>query len=517
MGFLKNLTEELNKSFYSEREAKETSNQVKNWSTSTPETVIQEDGIIVSDISAATSGMIIETVIAERNALIDAWRNMAETPEVDEAIIEISNEAFVFDESGDMPFELDLEDIEIPENLKKKILEAHDKILKLIKFNQKGTAHFKQWYTDGSIQYEVIYNNKKLDTGIKKLRLLPPYNFYKVRDPTDHTERFFFDTRRPDKINTWGSSINLQQLYQDAVIQYKPEQIAYVDSGKYSKDRLFPISHLNKALKPVNDLVMIEEALLIYRFTRAPQRNQYIVKTGRLPKPKAEQYLTSMQNKHRNKATYNTTTGRVENRKRSIPMQEDYWFAEDDQGRGTTLTSLDSASVDINGLDDLTNQYRKLWRALNVPVNRRDPDSRAAAINMQNTETENEEIKFYKFVLDLRKKYMYLFVDLLKKELISTKIFALDDWKEIEEYIKFKFKNNNDFAESKKLVNLEGKIGLAQSALGLVGEEGGNIIDAQWIRENIMNFTEEETKELDKRKEQEPAPEGAEIEREDSF
>ena len=138
---------------------------------------------------------------------------------------------------------------------------------------------------------------------------------------------------------------------------------------------------------------------------------------------------------------------------------------------------------------------------------------------MQNTETENEEIKFYKFVLDLRKKYMYLFIDLLKKDLISTKIFALDDWKEIEEHIKFKFKNNNDFAEAKKLVNLEGKIGLAQSALGLVGEEGGSIIDTQWIRENIMNFTKEEIKELDKRKEQEPPipPEGEEVEREDSF
>ena len=494
-----NIFETLKRSFYSEREANFELNQSKNFSQDTPEPLVQEDGIIpASDTSSFTLGQSIEYLVSEKRKLTNMWRDMAFTPEVDEAIQEILNEAFVFDESGDLPFELDLEDMEISDEIKTKILEAFEKMLKVLDFRMKGDQLFRQWYIDGSLAMEVIYNNKNFSNGIRVVKILPPHHFYRVKDPETKKERFFLDTRPVNDMN----NLSLVGMYQQSSIKYIPEQITYIDSGVYSKDKLFPISHLNKSAKVVNNLNMIEESLLVYRFTRSPARNAIYVDTGRLPKAKAEQYLQTLILKHRNKTNFNLESGLIENRKKSIPMQEDIWFAVNAEGRGTKIEPLQGGNVDISEIADLDYFIRKLWRALNVPSNRRDPESRGGGMNFQNQETENEEIKFYKFVLNLRKRFIQMFVDLLKKELIVTKVFSLDDWDEIEQNVKFKFKNNNDFALNKKLANIDGLVQVASNALQLV--EGG-IVTNGWIKREIMNFTDDELKQMDAERKKEEA------------
>jgi len=505
------LKEELKKSFYSEREAKILANDDKKLSTSTPAEITTEDGIVTSNLNQSFSyGFDIALIVSEKSRLIDQWRHLTYSPEVDDALGEIINEVFVFDETGDRPFELDIEDIEMNETLKKSLEEAFEKVYNLMKFKIKGEDLFKRWYVDGSLAFEVIYNNAQPKLGIRNLEVLPPKGFYGVIDPETKQKRYFLDTQLVQQDGQAFTQSTFTSLYQKAKVKYIPEQIAYIDSGIYSKDRLFSISNLQKAAKVVNDLNMIEESLIIYRWTRSPSRNAIYVDTGRMTKTKAEQYIKQLMTRFRNKITYNTATGEVENRKKSIPMQEDMWFAVNSEGRGTKVERLEGSGMDVGEIADLDYMWRKLWRALNVPVSRRDPESRGNSLNIQNIEIENEEIKFFKFILNLRKRFMVLFTDLLKKELIITKVFALNDWNDIEDLIKYKFKNNNDYARLKKLQNLEGIFNIADSAFRLYQE--GGLISKQYIASEILGFTEEEMNkmsvQIQAEKDAEPKEEG---------
>jgi len=495
------LFETLKKSFYSERESNFELKQGKNFSQDTPEELIQQDGTIAADASESYSlGKSIDAILAEKSNLINNWRDMAYSPEVQDAIDEILNEAFVTDETGDRPFEMNLDDMEMPDSIKKKIEESYEKLFNLLDFDEKGEQLFKQWYIDGMLAMETVYNNNQLKNGIRALKILPPKGFYTIKDPKTKKTRHFLDTRQEQQN---GQRVSLLTMYNDSNIQYIPEQICYIDSGEYSKDRLFPISHLHYASKVNNNLAMIEESMLIYRFTRSPQRNAIYVDTGRLPKAKAEQYIKNLMSKHRNKTTYNIGTGTVDNRKRSISMQEDIWFAVNAEGRGTKIESLQTASVDVTEIADLDYFYRKLWRSLKVPVQRRDPESRGNTINFQNQEIENEEIKFYKFVLKLRKRFMGIFRDLLKKELLITKVVSLEDWELIKGSIKFIFKNNNDFAKNKKLQTITAMMEVVQVATQIKAD--GGPMTNKFIETEIMGLTDEERADLKKEKEKDLA------------
>lgn len=499
MIILNNLFEELKKTFYSARESKLEIGRSKHLSQSTPELLVREPDVIPTDVAYNfVLGGAVEYILAERNRLIKEWRSVTFLPEVDEAVQEICNESLV-NENYELPFELNLDDLEVTEQLKKKIFDLHEKTLNLLDFKNKGSELFKQWYVDGVLNFECVYDNVHIKKGIQKIILLPPFDFFKIKNIKTGKVNFFINTSLSSESSS-NSLPSLLQLQDSSEIRYEPEQITQVNSGVYSMDRLFSISHISKAMKVINQVQLIEDAIIIYRITRAPEKKVFYIDTGRLPKGKAEQYIQTLMSKHRNKSTYNVETGQLENRKKTVSLLEDYWLPRSADGRGTQIETLPGSGQDLGEIQDLEFFYKKLYRALNVPSQRRDPESRFSAVNSNNVEVENNEIKFNKFILQLRLKFNYLFLDLLKKELISTKTFTLDDWQKYNQNIKFVYKNNNDYAEAKKLMNIESKLNIATAATQLADEK---IVTKQWIKEEILGFSEDTIKELDKQENEE--------------
>lgn len=499
MGIFTNLYETLEKSFYSDRDAKLTITRNKNLSTTTPEILTPIPDVIISDVT--TNHMLggqFDFILTKRNDLIRQWRNATYLPEVDEAIQEIINEALVFDEDETLPINIILDDLETTDQLKEKITEKFEKIMKLLEFTKRGEDLFKQWYVDGIINFEVVYNNKKRRDGIQKIILLNPYDFFKIKDITTGIVEFFYNNRLSSQGYDRAQEFNLIQLQQMAPreLKYKDEQITQIGSGFHSIDKLFSISNLNKAVKVINQVSLIEDSLIIYRITRAPEKKAFYIDTGRMPKAKAEQYIKQMMQKHRNKLNYNTQTGLLENNKKSIALQEDYWMARNAEGRGTQIETIQGTGQELRDIADLDYFYDKMYRALNVPVNRRKKEeARFTGMGANNVEVEREEIKFFKFVVNIRKRFNELFKDLLKKELISAEDVSYDDWEKIKDVIRFRYNNNNEYSEMKKLMVFESRMNIAAAADALVET---HLISKAWVRREVLNQSEDEIKEMDK-------------------
>lgn len=327
MGFWNRLTEALKSPVYSDKELKQIQHDDKYSSASTPPAYQEEPDTIMSDLSYSyTFGQPIEHILANRNALIRQWRDVSSVPEVDEAVEEIVDEALVFEETDELPVQLDLDDLNITNNLKNKIFDSFEKILNLLDFNISGGDLFRQWYIDGVLNLEVAYNNKHITQGIKKLILLPPFDFYKIKYPETGQTEFFYNPRLSDFYKRGNNFTTLKDLHENSEIRYQPDQITQITSGRYSTDRTFSISYLHKCLKVVNQLSLIEDSIVISRVTRAPEKKVFYIDTGRLPRAKAEAYIQNLMNKHRNQMSYNYSTGAVENRKKSISLLEDFWI-----------------------------------------------------------------------------------------------------------------------------------------------------------------------------------------------
>lgn len=497
------IAEELKRTFYSDKEAKQELVRNKSLSTTTPAILSQEPDLILTDTSQQyTLGSTVDYILTMRNALIKQWRNATFVPEVDEAIQEIVNEALVFEENGDLPIELDLEDIDVPDKLKKQIIESFAKIMIVLDFSKRGHEIFRQWYIDGILNLECVYDNNDRKAGIKKIILLNPFDFFKVKDMSTGKIEYFYSNRLNSELYN-KPTFNLLQLQMDSKeeLRYKDEQITQITSGVNSVDKLFSISHLNKAMKVVNQVSLIEDSIIIYRITRAPEKKAFYIDTGRLPKGKAEQYLTTMMNKHRNKLVYNVETGTIENRKKSIALFEDFWLTRNSEGRGTEIETIQGTGSELRDIADLDYFYDKMYRALSVPTTRRQKsESRFTGIGSQNVDIEREEIKFFKFILNVRKRFNELFKDLLKKELITSLVISVDDWNKIREKIKFKYINNNEYSEMKKLLVFESRMNIAQLTTDLVENK---MVSKAWVRKEVLNQTEEEMKEMDKEIEEE--------------
>lgn len=489
------LFEELLKTFYSAREAKLEIGRSKKLSTTTPPVITAEPDGILSDVSYQyVMGGQIDFILTERNNLIKQWRSVTYLPEVDAAIQELLNEALVFEEDDSLPLELNLDDLDLNDGLKRKILDSFDKIITLLDFKNRGGDLFKQWYVDGTLAVEAVYDNARKTEGLKKLILLPPYDFFKYKDIRTGETTFFYSTRLgADMYNRPHTTLNA--LYQHSEIKYKPEQITQINSNIFSQDRLFSISHLNKAMKVINQVTLIEDSIIIYRITRAPEKKVFYIDTGRLPKGKAEEYIQNMMKKHRQKMVYNIDTGNIENRKRSISLLEDFWMPRSQDGKGTEIEILQGLDSNMSEIPDLDYFYDKMYRALNVPsIRRKNEESQFRGLQPGSFEIEREEIKFFKFVVGLRKKFNQLFLDLLKKELIATKIVSLQDWEKIKTGIKFNYKNNNEYAEIKNLQTMESRFNIADTANNLVET---HLLSKEWIRREILKQNDDERKIID--------------------
>lgn len=440
-----------------------------------------------------------------RQELIRRWREVSYLPEVNSAIREIANEAIVYDDIEDV-ISLNLSNIDLPDSIKDRIQESFENIKYMLDFSERGDELFRQWYVDGVLNIEVVYDNDRIREGIKKLILLSPTNFHQFIDKESGVKRYSYT-------NMNQANKNFQVKKEEDKV-FKEEQITSINSGEYNIDKTFPISHLNPALKTINQLSNIEDTLVINRLTKSIEKRIFGVPVKGLAKPKAEEYIRSLMMKYRQKKIYNTDMGTIENKNRAISILEDFWVPIQADGSRMTIDNLPPVAQTFNTFEDVDYFVNKLYKALNVPTNRRMSESRLTQGNQ--IDIEKEELRFFKFILKLRKKFNNVFIDLLKKDLIAKKVLTLSDWIKIQEKIKFVYANSNQYSEIKNNQIISMRIDTANSAQSLVD---GGLLDVFYVQTNILQLTDEQIKDMEDRAlekkakgKSEPTPEESEEE-----
>ena len=432
-------------------------------------------------------GQVLDTDGRERTEqdLVRRYRDIAQQPECDSAIEDIVNEGIVSNEM-DQAVSIVLDRLPYPSKIKKKITEEFDEVLRLLDFDVKGHDIFRRWYVDGRMFYHKVIDKKSPRKGIQELRYIDPSKIKKVREVL----------REPKD----GTSIELIKkveeyyLYNDKGIasqgtsqgiKIASDSISYCPSGVIDQNKGHVLSYLHKAIKPVNQLRMIEDALVIYRISRAPERRIFYIDVGNLPKIKAEQYLKDVMNRYRNKLVYNASTGEIRDDRNQMSMLEDFWLPRREGGRGTEITTLPGGS-NLGEIDDIVYFQRKLYRSLNVPVSRMEAEQ-AFSLG-RSTEITRDELKFTKFVQRLRKKFTALFTDVLKTQLILKGVITLEDWSNIKEHIQYDFLQDGHFAELKEAELLKDRLEVLQTVESYVG----TFFSKKWIQKNVLSMTEAE-------------------------
>ena len=437
--------------------------------------------------------------------LIRKYRITAEQPECDMAIEDIVNEAIVSDDDQS-PIEVNLDALDQPDKIKDAIREEFDNVVKLLNFNESGHDIFRRWYIDGRIFYHVIVDEKNLKKGIQEVRSIDALKIRKVREIKEEldektgaklvtgVEEYFMYTENGVGVGNVDTGFKIAK-----------EAIIYITSGllDYSKKRV--LSHLNKAIKPANMLRMMEDSLVIYRLSRAPERRIFYVDVGNLPKGKAEEYMRNVMNNYRNKLVYDAETGEIRDDRKHMSMLEDFWLPRREGGRGTEVTTLPGGD-NLGQIDDILFFQRKLYRSLNVPIGRMESDT---GFNLgRATEINREELKFHKLISRLRKRFSYIFMDLLRIQLLLKGVITQKDWSAFQENIRFDFRQDSYFAESKDNEILKERIQM----LDTVSQHIGKYFSAQWVQKNVLRQTDEEIEKIQKEIEDEKGNSSEEIE-----
>tara|TARA_Y100000114_G_scaffold147925_1_gene160297 strand:+ start:2044 stop:3636 length:1593 start_codon:yes stop_codon:yes gene_type:complete len=421
--------------------------------------------------------------------LIRRYRDIAQQPECDSAIEDIINEGIVSNEK-DQAVAIELDNIGYTKKIKDRIREEFDSVLRLLDFDTKGHDIFRRWYVDGRLYYHKVIDMKNPRRGIQELRYIDPRKIKKVKE-----------TRKSNK-NTGIPMVEGVQHYYiyspkgikagtSEGIKISPDSITYVPSGLVDANKGHVLSYLHKAIKPVNQLRMIEDALVIYRISRAPERRIFYIDVGNLPKIKAEQYLKDVMNRYRNKLVYDASTGEIRDDRNHMSMLEDFWLPRREGGRGTEITTLPGGS-NLGEIDDINYFKQKLFRSLNVPISRMEAEQGFSL--GRSTEITRDELKFTKFVQRLRKKFTPLFTDILKSQLILKGIITLEDWTKMNQHIQYDFLQDGHFAELKKAELLEDRI----NALGSIESYIGTFFSKEWVQKNVLNFTDAEIDSMQK-------------------
>ena len=450
----------------------------------------------------------IEGVYRTEFDLIKRYREMSLHPEVDSAIEDIVNEAIVSD-SNDSPVQIELSNLEIGDNIKDKIRSEFKTILGLLDFDKKCHEIYRNWYIDGRIYYHKLIDFKKPQEGIQELRYIDPLKMRYVRQ----------QVKDKDKDNNIlnANNNNKDQIVKELEIQeyflYNPksfttplggnsassggikmarDSVAYCNSGLVDRNKNIVLSYLNKAIKSLNQLRMIEDSLVIYRLSRAPERRIFYIDVGNLPKVKAEQYLRDVMMRYRNKTVYDSNTGEIRDDKKFMSMLEDFWLPRREGGRGTEISTLPGGQ-NLGEITDIEYFKKKLYRSLNVPPSRMDGEG---GFNLgRSSEILRDELKFTKFVGRLRKRFSNLFNDLLKTQLILKNIVAIEDWNNISEHIQYDFLYDNHFSELKEAELLTERLNLAATAEPYVGK----YYSQNYVRSKILRQTDQEIVEEDEK------------------
>ena len=421
--------------------------------------------------------------------LIRRYRDIAIQPECDSAIEDIVSEAIASDER-DMCVSIALDNLQVSTSIKKRIKEEFERILQLLDFNNKAHDIFRRWYVDGRLFYHKVIDTKSPRKGIQQLRYIDPRKIKKVRevqtdkkggvDVVKKFKEFYIYNQHGHQVNNTSTGVKLTF-----------DSISYCPSGLIDMHKGTVLSYLNKAIKPVNQLRMIEDSVVIYRISRAPERRIFYIDVGNLPKIKAEQYLKDVMNRYRNKLVYDASTGEIRDDRNHMSMLEDFWLPRREGGRGTEITTLPGGS-NLGEIDDITYFQRKLYRSLNVPISRLEAEQNFSL--GRSTEITRDELKFTKFVGKLRKKFSVIFNDLLKTQLILTGVIAEEEWKSMSEHIQFDFLQDNNFTELKNAELLKERLEMLSQVENYVG----TYFSKEWVKKNVLHLTDDEIGEMQK-------------------
>jgi len=455
----------------------------------------------------------IEGVYKNENDLIRRYRSMALYPECDSAIEDIVNEAIVSD-TNDSPVSIDLQNLNASDGIKKIVREEFKYILELLDFDKKAHEIFRNWYIDGRLYYNKVIDQKNPEAGIQELRYIDAAKMRYVRqvkkNPKESLNNF-------ERLNGGGrdnpQNYNFPELEEYFIytpgntksgaiassftggstkgVKMTRDSVTYCTSGLVDRNKGSTLSWLHKSIKPLNQLMMIEDSLVIYRLSRAPERRIFYIDVGNLPKVKAEQYLRDVMMRYRNKLVYDANTGEIRDDKKFMSMMEDFWLPRREGGRGTEISTLPGGQ-NLGEITDINYFQKKLYRSLNVPETRLQGDSGFSL--GRSSEILRDEIKFSKFVGRMRKRFSSMFSDMLKTQLLLKNVITPEDWEYMADHIQYDFLYDNHFAELKEAELLESRINQAT----LVEPFIGKYFSQDYVRRNVLRQTDSEIEEQDK-------------------
>jgi hypothetical protein len=423
--------------------------------------------------------------------LIKRYREVAQHPECDMAVEDIINEVIVSDER-DTSVSVSLDKIAISDNIKLKIRDEFEEVMRLLNFDEKGHDIFRRWYVDGRIYFHKVIDPKSPRKGITELRYIDPRKIKKVREVSSKRDTKGKGIEMIETTAEWFvyNEKGIQNANTNAGIKIASDSITYVTSGVVDQTRNMVMGHLHKAIKPVNQLRMIEDAIVIYRIVRAPERRIFYVDVGNLPKVKAEAYLRDVMARYRNKLVYDASTGEIRDDRKHMSMLEDFWLPRREGAKGTEVTTLPGGQ-NLGEISDVQYFQKKLYQALNVPISRMESEN---GFNMgRAAEITRDELKFTKFVQRLRKRFAQVFNDVLKTQLVLKGVITIEDWSKIKEHIQYTFLKDGYFAELKNAEILRERLTLANEVSPYVGK----YYSVEYVRKNILQQSDEDMIEID--------------------
>jgi len=421
--------------------------------------------------------------------LIMKYRGVSMHPEVDMAIEDIVNESIAGSEL-EQPVDINMDNLEVSDKIKKTIKEEFDNIVAMLNFNELGHDIFRRWYIDGRLYHHLVVNESNLKAGIQEIRPIDSAKMRKVRQVKKKkdeetgaqlikkVDEYYIYQEKPGSAHSAGVKLSL-------------DSVSYVTSGLLNESRKKVVSYLHKALKPINQLRMMEDSLVIYRLARAPERRVFYVDVGNLPRGKAEQYMKDIMARYRNKLVYDASTGQIRDDRKHMSMLEDFWLPRREGGRSTEITTLPGGE-NLGQIDDIIYFQKRLYRSLNVPINRLEQEAQFSL--GRSTEVSRDELKFQKFIDRLRSRFAHLFYDILRKQLILKGVITEEDWNNIKNDIVVDYIRDNHFTELRDAEMLRERLQTLDQISNYVGE----YFSKEWIQKNVLQFSDEDIEQIKK-------------------
>ncbi len=457
----------------------------------------------------------IEGQTKSESDLIRRYRSTSEHPECDLAIEDIVNESINVD-ANRQSVTINTDEVPYSPKIKKRIREEFSQVLRLLDFTNKAHDVFRRWYIDGRIYFHKIIDEEDPQQGIQELRYIDALKIKRIRKvEKTETKKKSPSIKVVDDFYVYNESgvTNANTSNSGPVgnsIKITADAIANCSSGLFDPTKALVLSYLHKAIKPVNQLRMIEDAVVIYRISRAPERRIFYIDVGNLPKVKAEQYLKDVMNRYRNKLVYNASTGEIRDDRQQMSMLEDFWLPRREGGRGTEITTLPGGS-NLGEIDDILYFQKKLYRSLNIPISRLETESGFSL--GRGAEISRDEVKFTKFVQKLRNKFNHLFNDILKTQLLLKGVVAEDDWPNIRDNISYTYLKDGHYAEMRDMDLLRDRMDMLNTMEPFIGQW----FSKQYVQKQVFRMSDDEIENMQKQIDQETPEEPPEGEGEDQY